>query len=103
MPAASTTTTFSPSEAPYTAAERPAGPAPTISRSNVRSSNVSGAPAASAISAFEGSLSARPSGSSMSGRRASGPAFARISRPCSESASENRCGTAQFSKAARSS
>ncbi len=100
MPPGSTTTTSSPSEAPYTADDRPAGPAPTTSRSNVWSSTPCGAPAATAISAFDGSLSIVPSGSTISGRRTSGPACSSSSRPSSESASANACGTAQLSNVA---
>ena len=94
MPPSSTTSVRSPSDAPYTAAESPAGPDADdddVERVRVE---IRHAPAASAISVSDGSHSTVPSGNTISGRRACGPAPAISSRPLSELASQNACGAA---------
>ena len=67
MPASSTTSTLNPSDAPYTAAERPAGPAPTMMRSNSMLPGLTGDPDARARSALVGSFRMVPSGKTTSG------------------------------------
>ena len=54
MPPLSTTRVLKPSDAPYTAADRPAGPAPTMTTSKSIVSGSTGDPAATAISALVG-------------------------------------------------
>ena len=85
------------------ASSTPVGPAPTITRSNRSSSRLLGAPATSAISAFDGSPSARPSGRTTIGSGTSRPTFPISSRPRSESARQNECGIAHFSRTSLSS
>ena len=74
-----------------------------MTTSKAASSTSIAAPAASAISALEGLLRARPSGRSITGSVMSAPAASSSSRPCSDSARQNECGTAQRSKTSRSS
>ena len=59
MPPSSTTSVRSPSEAPYTAADRPAGPAPTMTRSKPSARGRRRSPAAMAMSASLGSSMTR--------------------------------------------
>ena len=81
MPPLSTTSVAKPSDAPYTAAERPAGPAPTMTTSKSIVSGLTGDPAATAISALVGFSRTVPSGNTMIGSVAPVPAAATSSRP----------------------
>ncbi len=96
MPAVSTTRVRNPSDAPYTAADSPAGPAPTISRSISVSSGSIDEPVARVSSASLGFVSVVPSGRITTGSSAGGGLPSRL-RPSAESASENACGKAQLS------
>ena len=103
IPPLSTTIVRSPSDAPYTAAESPAGPDPTITRSSGASSAVGGDPVALASSRSEGSVSAVPSGMTTTGRGRFGVTPSSSAAPSGESASEKRWGNAHFSRTLRSS
>ena len=81
MPPRSTTRVLNPSEAPYTAADRPAGPAPTTTRSNSMRSGLTGAPAATAISALVGFSRTSPLGNTMIGSSTPSPAAATSALP----------------------
>ena len=94
MPPSSTTSVLKPSDAPYTAADRPAGPQPTITRSKSVCSGSTAAPAAWANSALVGSVSTFPSGKITTGSFRGLPAPASRSRPEFESARQNVCGIA---------
>ena len=74
MPPSSTTRCAAPRRRRRPPRTGPPGPAPTMTTSKACSSKSVGAPAASAISAFDGSLRARPSGRTISGSFTSGPA-----------------------------
>jgi hypothetical protein len=102
MPARSTTRVRKPSDAPYTAAESPAEPAPTISRSTSASSGSIDEPVACVSSEAVGFESVVPSGRITTGSSAGGGVPSRL-RPSAESASENACGNAQLSSTERSS
>ena len=95
MPPSSMTSVLNPSDTPYTAAERPAGPEPTITRSKSLCSGSTDAPAAFASSALLGSGSTFPLGRITSGSFEPPPAPARSARPSVESARQNECGIAQ--------
>src|SRR6187431_751289 len=102
MPARSTTRVRKPSDAPYTAADNPAGPAPTITRSTSASSGSTDDPVACVSSDAVGFVSVVPSGRITTGSSSGGGVPSRL-RPSSESASENACGNAQLSSTDRSS
>ena len=102
-PPLSTTNVRRPSEAPYTAADRPAGPAPTMTMSNSMRSSSTGAPAANAISALVGFPRTVPLGSTMNGSSVPFPASATRARPSAESARQNLWSIAHCWRVSRSS
>src|SRR6266550_2317196 len=102
-PTASSTTVVSPSEAPYTAAASPAGPAPTTVRSTKppESSPRYDSPSVCASSPGVARLRTR-SGSSAAGRSALVSDAASINDcPATESASNQRCGSRRLAACAK--
>ena len=82
MPPLSTTSVRNPSEAPYTAADRPAGPAPTMTTSkSIRSGLTGDRRRRLAISALVGFSRTVPLGNTMNGSSAPSPAAATSARP----------------------
>ena len=103
MPPLSTTSVRNPSEAPYTAADKPAGPAPTMITSKSIRSGLTAPPAAIATSALLGFSRTMPLGNTTSGSSAPAGAAATSARPSSESARQKLCTIAHCLSASRSS
>ena len=90
MPPSSTTSVLKPSDAPYTAADRPAGPAPTITRSKSIRSGSTGEPDACRDLGVGGVVQHRAVGEDDERQLAAPPAAATSARPSSESARRER-------------
>jgi len=102
-PRRSNTTVETPSEAAYTAAAIPAGPAPTITRSTASVGQSRHTPAVSATSRSDGLIKRRPFPNSMTGERVGEPQLVMSRCPSSETESCQMNGTKFLKRNSRTS